>query len=139
MSRASLAAIGFAGLFAAAPASAQLDDLTGAAEEAVSMLKGAAADALLVGDLIGADVLGPSGEVVGTVDNLVAIPGGTLVAVIVDPSGDGQRFPIPYKAAKLSSTAQKTQVVLPEALDAFRDSAAVADLTDALGDLAPND
>jgi hypothetical protein len=43
-------------------------DVTSAASEAASALKSAAKDKLLIADLIGADVTGPSGSRVGTME-----------------------------------------------------------------------
>ena len=100
-----LATAAFGLLIAAGPAPAQTADLGKAASEAVQAVKGQAQDALLVGDLIGAPARGPSGDQLGTISNLVALPNGTLVAVLVEPSDGGDPLAVPYKLVKLGPSA----------------------------------
>lgn len=120
-----------------APALAQdLPDLSSASSDAVSALSDAAENKLLIADLIGADVSDPSGSTVGTVDDLVAIPGGRIVAALIKPSDGGDLVSVPFKAVKVSQTADKASAALPDTLGAMRDSSAVQELSDALGSLA---
>lgn len=126
-----------AGLTAAlgAPAGAQLMDLSEAASEAVSALEEAAQDAVLVGDLIGAEATGPAGERVGSVSNLVALPGGTLIAALIAPDEGGEPLVVPFKALKLSMKADAAGVTLPESPEALRGTEAATRLSQALGGL----
>ena len=103
---------------AAVPAAAQdALDMPASMTDAASMLASQAADSLLVGDLLGAEVLGPSGDVAGTIANLVALPGGRIVAALVEPSGGGTPVPVPYSAVKVSRKADKLSAALPMPLD----------------------
>lgn len=123
-------------LTGAAALAQDLPDLSSASSDAVSALSDAAESKLLIADLIGANVSDPSGNTVGTVDDLVAIPGGRIVAALIKPSDGGDLVPVPFKAVKVSQTADKASAALPDTLGAMRDSSAVQKLSDALGSLA---
>lgn len=127
-----------AGLMFSAPVAFAQDtlDLSSASSDAVSALSDAAEDKILIADLIGADVSDPSGDVVGTVDNLVAVPGGRIVAAIIKPEDDGDLLPVPFQAVKLSQGADKASVALPDTIGDMRDSSEVKDLSDAIGSLS---
>ena len=90
--RTPLALAALLALAAPLPALAQLDDISGAAEEAASQLSDAAADKLLLADMIGLEITGPNGDTVGTVEDLVAVPGGKLVAAVIrlGPANDAE-------------------------------------------------
>ena len=106
-------------------------DLAGAAKEAADTLKQAAADKLLVADMLGAEVTGPGGERLGTVENLVVVPGGKLVAAILALEG-GEKLPVPYRMVKVSRAQEKLGVSLPVTLEDLRGDEAVEALAEAL-------
>lgn len=141
LAAAALLAVGLA----PAPAPAQLMGLAEAGSEALKAVRSAAKDALLVKDMIGAKIVGPTGEKVGTVRDLVVIPGGQLVALVVSPDDLQHPILVPYKAAKISKAAKAAsgavnatvEIQLPQPLDKLRAGKAVTDLTDALGGLIP--
>ena len=108
-----------------------LGDLAGAAKEAADTLKQAAADKLLVADMLGAEVTGPGGERLGTVENLAVVPGGKLVAAIIALEG-GDKLPVPYRMVKVSRAQQKLGVTLPVSLEDLRGDEAVKALASAL-------
>jgi hypothetical protein len=97
-----------AALLAGAPAAAQ--DGSGqtitdpaALASAAKNLAGQAADRFLVRDLLGQKLTGVDGNTVGTVRNLVVVPGGRIVAVLVE-TGDGTRLAVPFTAVKLAGS-----------------------------------
>lgn len=100
-------------------------DLSSAASEAVSMLKSAAKDRLLIADLLGSDVTGPSADKVGMVENLVAIPGGKIVAALIKPSDDGSTVPVRFAAVKISQNSGNVSASLAQSLSDLRGSDAV--------------
>lgn len=106
-------------------------DLAGATKEAADTLKQAAADKLLVADMLGAEVTSPGGERLGTVENLVVVPGGKLVAAILALEG-GEKLPVPYRMVKVSRAQEKLGVSLPVTLDDLRGDEAVEALAKAL-------
>lgn len=114
-----------------AASSVATGDLTGAASEAVDALKGADEARLLIADLIGAEVTGPGGQVLGTIEDLVAVPGGTLVAAILAVEG-GERLPVPYQLVEASRGADALGVSLPVGLEELRADETVAALASAL-------
>lgn len=128
MPRFALAAFLAAALPATTPALAQ--DLASAASDALSAVTDAAEDTLLVGDIIGQDIAGPGGETLGTVENLVAIPGGRLVGIVVAPE-DGDRLVLPYQMLKIDTAAETTGLSLPVTLADARAMEAVGKLTEA--------
>ncbi|WP_420391268.1 PRC-barrel domain-containing protein [Acuticoccus sp.] len=106
-------------------------DLTGAASGAVDALSDAAEDRLRIADVLGASVTGPSGETVGTVEDLVAIPGGRLVAVILSLE-DGGRLGVPYQTLAVSRTSDALGLSLPVGIDDLRQNETVSQLSSAL-------
>jgi len=130
-----LVAILVAVTVSAAPAVAAegpLDDLGPAATDALQSLRDAARDRVLVGDLMGAEVDGPSGEALGTVRNLAAIPGGRLVAVVIELP-DGERVAVPWQLVSLSRTADAVGLSVPVRADALLENQAVKEMSDLLG------
>ncbi len=116
----------------ALPVRAQdLPDVATATKDALSALESAGRERLLVGSLIGSDVSGPDGEVVGTVDDLVVIPGGRIVAALIQPRDGGDVVPVPYQLVKLSHGAETVSAFLPDDLASF----AGGDLTKKLQDV----
>lgn len=105
-----------------APATAQtMTDVTSAAKSAAKTLGSAAQDKLLVRDMLGAGVSGPNGKTVGTVDDLVAIPGGRIVAAIIaTDAADMGRIPVPFSMVKVSRTAGKLGFALPAELSELK-------------------
>ena len=106
-------------------------DLGAAASAAAEAIRGAAEDRLLIADVIGAEVTGPDGASLGTVENLVAVPGGKLVAAVLAVEG-GERLPVPYELVKVSSAADTLGISLPVGLEELRADEAVAALAGAL-------
>jgi ribosomal 30S subunit maturation factor RimM len=127
-------------LLGSAPAAAQdLPDLSSASSDAVSALKKAAENKLLIADLIGADVKEPSGRVVGTIKNLVAIPGGRIVAALIKPSDSSDLLPVPFQALKVAKASETASATLPDTMKNLRNSSAVKDLSSALGSVLSDD
>ncbi|WP_372426064.1 PRC-barrel domain-containing protein [Salinarimonas chemoclinalis] len=104
---------------AAAPTLAQdampLEDLGGAISDAASALEDAGEDALLVRDLLGMELTDPSGETAGTVRDFVVVPGGRLVAALVE-TPDGARVPVPFAAIKLADRGETARATLSRPL-----------------------
>lgn len=120
------------------PGLAQQDDgaeTTGALPtspgEAAEMLRDAAENAILVRDLFGAEIAGPDGTTVGTVENLAVVPGGRIVAAIVERS-DGTRVPVPYAAVTLERKAGAVAGTLDRPLSELTSDADFGGLEEAL-------
>ena len=107
-------------------------DLPSAAEEAASALTDAAQDKLLIKDLMGSTVNGPAGDAIGTVENLVAIPGGRIVAAVLSVR-EGDRLVVPFSVLKLSGLRDKTGLASPIGVSELRNDPAVQSLADAVG------
>ena len=76
-----------------------LDAMTSQAADLTSKLAEGAADQVLVADMLGRDVIGPDGTALGTLENLVVLPGGNLVAAVI-ARPEGRRIALPWDAAK---------------------------------------
>ena len=101
------------------------------ASKAASTLTGKAKEHVLVRQMLGQQVTGPGGDVLGTLDNLVVVPGGQVVAVVVKPE-QGQPVVLPYQALKVSaasSASEKLGLTLPMSLKEAKDMSAIQDLT----------
>lgn len=105
-------------------------DVGGAAE----LLRGAAEDALLLRDLLGTEVSEPGGNAIGTVENFVVIPGGRIVAAVIETS-DGDRLPVPFAAVKLEAKSGEAQAALDRPLSELREDEGFGALRDAVPDL----
>jgi len=79
-------------------------DMAGQLDDALSTLTGKAADKVLVGDLMGATLTGSDGNTIGTISNLAAMPGGRIVAVLIEMP-DGRKVGLPFQAIKLGKLA----------------------------------
>jgi sporulation protein YlmC with PRC-barrel domain len=93
-----------------------------AAQGAADRLASEAEDKVLVSEMIGREVTGPGGERVGAVDDLVVVPGGQIVAVLVSPA-EGAPVALPYRALKVSaaaSAAEQMGLSLPVSLEDAR-------------------
>lgn len=89
-------------------------DIASAAKSAAQTLTSNAKDKLLVKDLLGAPVHGPNGSAIGTVEDLVVLPGGRVVAAIVSTKSKSTgRIPVPFAVVKLSRTSGKLELNLP--------------------------
>ena len=119
-------------ILTAAPALAQMPDMS--ASDAVSALTEAGRDKLLIADLIGAKVTDPSGEA-GTLTNLVAVPGGRIVAALVTPAGGGDPIAIPYQLVKIDAAADTLGLSLPEPLADLAGRSGMEELGQAVGGL----
>lgn len=124
-------------VLAALPAAAQSNgsgspDLASAAKEAATALSDSAKDSLLVRDLLGATVTAPGGEKSGTVEDLVVVPGGRIVAALVKTGSDGERIPVPFSAVKVTRSASKLSLELPESIEALKKDSAVDALAKAI-------
>jgi sporulation protein YlmC with PRC-barrel domain len=106
----------------ALPAAAQgTGDIASAAGSAVDALASSAKDKLLVKDMLGAEVKGPDGKTIGTVENLVVLPGGRIVAAIVATDAkDTGRIPVPFSAVKIARAGGKLGFELPVGLSELK-------------------
>jgi hypothetical protein len=96
-------------------------DVTSAAKSAAETLTSVAQDKLLVKDMLGADVSGPGGKTMGTVENFVVIPGGRIVAAIIATDAkDTGRIPVPFSLVKVTHTAGKLGLTLPVGLSEMK-------------------
>ncbi len=80
--------------------------------DAARALAGMAEDKLLVADLLGMELTGRDGAVIGTVTDFVVIPGGRLIAAVLSggegDDGDGSgRIVVPFAAIKLNQGADR--------------------------------
>jgi hypothetical protein len=108
-------------------------NVASAAADAAKALGSAAQDKLLVRDLLGAPVSGPGGGTVGTVADLVVIPGGRVVAAIIAAKDKKiGRIPVPFSAAKVSHTTGKLGLSLPVSLSDLKGMKEVQSLTQAI-------
>lgn len=95
-------------------------------------------DRVLVGNLIGAKVVGPSGDVIGAVRDVVALPDARIAALVLAPRDLRQPIFVPWEAVTFSRDENGGhRATVPEGLDGLRASKAVIDLTDALGAMIP--
>ena len=119
----------------ALPAAAQgVPDLDAAASQAADLaaqLGETAADRVLVADLLGREVIGPDGEALGTLDDLVVLPGGNLVAAVI-ARPDGTPVALPWDAAKAGVAAGRP-VEVPYTGAELDGAQALRELTGALG------
>ena len=104
--------------------------LDGAADLAAD-LGGRAADSVLLADSLGAEVIGPDGEPLGTVADFVVLPGGNLVAAVIERP-DGGRLALPWEAVQAGIMAGR-RIELPMTGAEIEGAAALGDLTAALG------
>ena len=115
-----LAAIACAGwLLTFQPASAQdpladLPDPTSpdALREVASRLGEEAKDRALIADLLDKTLKGSDGDTIGKVRDFVLVPGGRLIAAIVETT-DGPRIALPFTAVKLVGSAQSRGLEVP--------------------------
>ena len=110
---------------------ADLDAIGDLAGNAAQTLTEAARDKVLARKMLGSEVTGPGGKTIGTLDNLVIVPGGQVAAVIIKPK-DGKPLALPYQALKLSAAASAGKaagVSLPMSLEDARGMDAVKKLT----------
>jgi sporulation protein YlmC with PRC-barrel domain len=110
--------------------SAIADAATKAADELAKKAK----DSVLASEMIGRQVTGPGGDNLGTVQDLVVIPGGQVMAILVKPSGGGAPVALPYRALKVSGAAKAADQLglsLPVSLDEARGMQGMQALTKA--------
>ncbi|NDV89278.1 hypothetical protein GTW51_21690 [Aurantimonas aggregata] len=106
-------------------------DVASSANSAAQALTSAARDKLLVKDLLGASVKVPGGDTVGTVENLVVVPGGRVVAAIIaTQSSETGRIPIPFASVKLSQASGKISMMLPASVSELTGTKEVQKLRD---------
>ncbi len=94
-----------------------------AAQKAADQFGQKAKSKLLASKMLGQEVTGPGGGTVGTLQDLVVVPGGQVIAVLVKPSDGGQPVALPYQAMKVSaasSAAGKAGLSLPVSLEDAR-------------------
>lgn len=107
--------------------------IASAAKSAAGALASAGKDKLLVKDMLGAEVTGPGGETIGTVENLAVIPGGRVVAALLSTrSKDTGRIAVPFSAVKISRGAGKLGLGLPMSLSKLKSMDKVQALTKAV-------
>lgn len=129
-----LRAIAVATTLALPVAAQDLPDLDAVASQATDLateVAEAAADRVLVADMLGRDVIGPDGAVLGTLDDLVVLPGGNLVAAVI-ARPEGRPVALPWDAAK-AGVAAGEPVEIPFTGAELDGAQALRDLTDALG------
>jgi PRC-barrel domain len=105
-----------------------------AAKKAADQLGKKAKAKVLASELIGRKVTGPGGGTVGTVEDLVVVPGGQVLAVLIKSDG-GQPVALPYGALKVSaasSAADKMGLSLPVGLEEARAMQGMQALTKAV-------
>ena len=108
-------------------------DVASAAADAVKTLGSTAKDKLFVRDLLGAPVSGPGGGTVGTVADLVVIPGGRVVAAIIATKDKKMgHIPVPFSVAKVSNNAGKLELALPVSLSELKGMKEVQSLAHAI-------
>ena len=119
---------------AAGPAMAQspLDTIDGAIGDAADKIGEMAADQLLIKDFLGLELTGTDGDSVGTVRDFVAIPGGNLVAALVETS-DGTRILVPWELLAVESADGKAIEATQTAAD-LTGSQKLVDLASQLAD-----
>lgn len=110
------------------------DEIAGseAVASAARTIVEAGADKVLLADLIGSEVAGPSGEALGTVEDLAAIPGGRLIAALVSLD-DGTMVALPYQALKLDAAGETARATLDLTAEELRALPELRELADALG------
>ncbi len=109
--------------------------ISDAATKAADELAGKAKDSLLASEMIGREVTGPGGDSLGTVQDLVVIPGGQVMAILVKPKGGGEPVALPYRALKVSGAAKAADQMglsLPVSLDEARGMQGMQALTKAV-------
>lgn len=108
-------------------------DLSTAAKDAAETLSQAANDSLLVRDLLGATVTAPGGETSGTVEDLVVVPGGRIVAAIIKTgSDDAERIPVPFAAVKVTRSSSELKLELPKSVEALNSDGSLDALAEAV-------
>lgn len=108
------------------------DDFAQTAGDAVATLRDAATEKVLIRDLLGQDVTGPSGRSLGTVENFAMIPGGRLVAIVLQLT-DGDRVALPYQVLTVSTAAETLELSVPMDTTAILNDARVDELSGLLG------
>lgn len=122
----------------AAPAAAQDDpfvkmgDLTSATGigQAAEKIRNTAKDGMLVADLLGKELTGHDGHVLGTVKDFVVVPGGRLIAAVVE-TDDGQRIAVPFAAIKLEGLRGQRLPVTAEELKSMTELSELGKAIDA--------
>ena len=110
--------------------------ISDAAASGLEALQDASADKVMVSAMMGRKVRGPGGETLGTLEDLVVIPGGKIVAILVRPD-EGEPVALPYQALKVSgaaSAAGEAGLSLPVGLDEARAMEGMQALTSAVLD-----
>lgn len=109
----------------------EVTDAEGMASAARTIAE-AGVDKLLIADMIGLEVKGPEGETLGTVEDLVAVPGGRLVAALLSLE-DGPRIAVPYAALKVTGARDALEATLPATAEELSGMGELGDLASALG------
>ena len=109
-----------------------LEAARSAVRDAGSCLGEAAREQVFVADFPDSDAKGPGGDVVGTVRTVAVIPGGTIVAMVIDLE-DGGRTAVPCRAVTVSRAPGQAGMTIPFTLAEMTGDAALAALGEALG------
>ena len=100
--------------------------------QAATTIAEAGVDKILIGDLIGLEVKGPEGDILGTIEDLAAVPGGRLVAAVMTLP-DGTRIAVPYAALKVTGARDALEATLPATVGELGGMGALRDLASSLG------
>jgi hypothetical protein len=107
------------------------DAVLSGARDAAERLRDIAEDRLTIADMLGTEVIGADGMAIGTVADFVALPGGNLVAAVVEREGGG-RIALPWDAVQ-AGVAAGTEVELPMTEAELDGAEAIRALNEALG------
>ncbi len=84
-------------------------------------------------DLLGTNVTGPGGSTIGTVADLVVIPGGRIIAAIISTKDKKTgRIPVPFSIVKVSNTAGKLGLALPVSVSELKGMKEIQSLAQAV-------
>ena len=90
-----------------------------------------AKDRALIADLLDKPLKGSDGDTIGKVRDFVVVPGGRLIAVLVETPDEG-RIAVPFTAVKLVGAAQSRGLEVPMTASAISGIAELQSLADSL-------
>lgn len=99
---------------------------------AASKLAGEGKDRLLLTNMLDEKIKGSDGETIGTVKDFAVIPGGRVIAAIVE-TDDGMRIAIPYGAVKVAVSADALGLEVPVNSSDIQSLSELESLAESLG------